>query len=288
MDRLAALPGVTSVGVTANFPMRNTPESSLILQFRGGTLDPNNPMGTRQRFVSEGYFRTTGTKLIQGRDFGPDDKAGTTPVVIVNKTFVRRYLGGRDPIGVQFAAGYPRPDPRNELTVIGVVDDIRQKSVSEEPEPAYYQSLLQVPVRRQTMVVATSASDLGPLQSAIRGEIRQFDPQVAVDFEVLSELVAATIRRQQLGMTLMLIFGAVAILLAAVGIYGVVAYAVSQRRGEMSTRLALGATPGAVFWLVMKQGAAIGLAGIVIGLGSPICPGGSSRARSTPSAPRIR
>ena len=186
--------------------------------------------------------------------------------MIVKKNFVRRYLGGRDPIGVQFAAGYPRPDPRNEVTFIFVVDVFRQLIVSEVQEPAYYQSLLQVPVRRQTMVVATSASDLGPLQSAIRGAMREFDPQVAVDFEVLSDLVAGTIRRQQLGMTLMLIFGGVAILLAAVGIYGVVAYAVSQRRGEMSTRLALGATPGAVFWLVMKQGAAIGLAGIAIGL----------------------
>jgi putative ABC transport system permease protein len=267
MDRLAAVPGVTSVGATANFPMRNTLESSLIMQFRGGTIDPANPMGTRQRFVSEGYFRTTGTRLVQGRDFGPDDRGGTTPVAIVNKTFVKRYLAGRDPIGLQFSAGYPKPDPRNEVTVIGVVDDVRQKTVSEEPEPAYYSSLLQVPVRRQTMVVATSVSDLGPLQSTIRGEMREFDPQVAVDFELLTDLVAGTIRRQQLGMTLMLIFGGVAILLAAVGIYGVVAYAVSQRRGEMSTRLALGATPAAVFWLVMKQGAVIGIAGTAIGLG---------------------
>ena len=85
--------------------------------------------------------------------------------------------------------------------------------------------------------------------------MRRLDPQIAVEFERVTDLVAGTIRRQQLGMTLMLIFGGVAILLAAVGIYGVVAYAVSQRRGEMATRLALGATPGSVFWLVMKQGA---------------------------------
>jgi putative ABC transport system permease protein len=83
----------------------------------------------------------------------------------------------------------------------------------------------------------------------------------------MRELVAGTMRRQQLGMTLMLIFGAVAVVLAAVGIYGVVAYAVSQRRGEMATRLALGATPGGVFWLVMKQGGAIGVVGTLIGLG---------------------
>jgi len=267
IERLAAIPGVTSAGATSNVPFRNAPESSLIMQFHGGTVDPAHPMGTRQRFVSEGYFRATGTKLLEGRDFGPDDRTNTTPVAIVNKTFVNRYLAGRDPIGVQFSAGYPRPDPRNEVTVIGVVDDVRQKTVTDEPEPAYYSSLTQFPLRRQTMVVATSASDLGPLQSAIRAEMRQFDPQVAVEFELMRELVAGTMRRQQLGMTLMLIFGAVAVVLAAVGIYGVVAYAVSQRRGEMATRLALGATPGGVFWLVMKQGGAIGVVGTLIGLG---------------------
>jgi predicted permease len=265
-ERLAALPGVTDVGATSNVPMRGAPENSLILQFHGSTVDPANPMGTRQRLVSEGYFRATGTRLLQGRDFGPDDRPGTTPVAIVNKTFVKRYLEGRDPLGVQFSAGYPQPDPRNEVTVIGVVDDVRQKSVSDEAEPAFYSSLTQLPFRRQTFVVATSVTDLAALQSAIRGVMREFDPQVAVEFELLKELVAGTIRRQQLGMTLMLIFGGVAILLAAVGIYGVVAYAVSQRRGEMTTRLALGATPGGVFWLVMRQGATIGLAGTVIGL----------------------
>src|SRR5436190_2119559 len=266
IDRLAALPGVTAVGATSNFPMRNTTEGSLIAQLHGEPLDPAHPIGVRQRIVSQGYFAATGTRLLQGRDFGPDDRNNTTPVAIVNKAFVKRYLGGRDPIGLQFAAGYPAPDPRNEVTVVGVVDDVRQKSVSAEAEPAFYSSLGQLPVRRHTVVVATGTADVASLQSAIRAEMRQIDPQIAVEFELVRELVAGTIRRQQLGMTLMLIFGGVAILLAAVGIYGVVAYAVSQRRGEMATRLALGATPGGVFWLVMKQGGTIGIVGTAIGL----------------------
>lgn len=116
------------------------------------------------------------------------------------------------------------------------------------------------------MVVATSGTDVASLQSAIRTQVRELDPQIAVEFELVRELVNGTLRRQQLGMTLMLIFGAVAILLAAVGIYGVVAYAVSQRRGEMATRLALGATPGSVFMLVMKQGAMLAGVGTAIGL----------------------
>jgi putative ABC transport system permease protein len=266
IDRLSALPGVTGVGATSNFPMRNALESSLIAQLHGEPLDAAHPIGTRQRIVTQGYFAATGTRLLQGRDFGPDDRPTTTPVAIINKAFVKRYLGGRNPIGLQFSAGYPAPDPRNEVTVIGVVDDVRQKSVGIEGEPAFYSPVSQFPLRRQTMVVATSAVDVATLQSAIRSEVRQLDPQIAVEFELVADLVAGTIRRQQLGMTLMVIFGGVAILLAAVGIYGVVAYAVSQRRGEMATRLALGATPGGVFWLVMKQGAIIGVVGVGIGL----------------------
>jgi putative ABC transport system permease protein len=267
LDRIRAITGVTAVGATSHFPMRATPEGSLIAQLHGEPLDEAHPIGTRQRIVSEGYFASVGTKLLQGRDFGPDDRNGNRPVAIINKTFVKRYLGNRDPIGLQFSAGYPKPDPRNEVTVVGVVDDVRQKSVSDEPEPAFYSPLLQLPIRRQTIVMATSAENVGALQSSVRDVMRRFDSQMAVEFELVTDVVASTLRRQQLGMTLMLIFGGVAILLAAVGIYGVVAYAVSQRRGEMATRLALGATPSSVFWLVMKQGAMLGLIGTAIGIG---------------------
>ena len=267
VDRASGGPaGGDRRGATSNFPLRNSLESSLIAQFHGIPVDPAHPIGTRQRIVSPGYFQSTGTRLLQGRDFGPDDRANTRPVAIINKAFVKRYLNGGDPLGLQFAAGYPKPDPRNEVTVIGVVDDVRQKTVSDAAEPAFYSPLSQLPLRRQTVVLATSAADVGPLETAVRDEVRRFDPQIAVEFERVTDLVSGTLRRQQLGMTLMLIFGAVAILLAAVGIYGVVAYAVSQRRGEMATRLALGATPGSVFGLVMKQGALLAMAGTAIGL----------------------
>ena len=266
MERLAALPGVTGVGATSNFPFKNTLEGSLIAAFHGESVDPKHPIGTRQRAVSPGYFQATGTRLLQGRDFGPDDRQGTRPVALINRAFVKRYLGTRDPIGLQFSAGYPAPDPRNEVTVVGVVDDVRQKTVKDEAEPAFYSPLSQFPLRRQTMVVATGSTDVASLQSAIRQQVQQLDPQIAVDFTLVRDLVGSTLSRQQLGMTLMLIFGASAILLAAVGIYGVVAYAVSQRRGEMATRLALGATPGSVFALVMRQGALLALAGTAIGV----------------------
>ena len=265
---IKSLQGVTDVGTAVAFPLKGTLESSLRMIFAGETMDLDRVKNTRQRFVSPGFFSTMGTRIVQGRDFGPQEAPGSPVTAIVNRTFVNRYLDGKDPIGVQFAAGYPNPNPANLITIIGVADDIRQKSVELEAEPAYYTSLTQAPIRRMTVIVATSLSDPAPLMDAIRDTVRKADPQIAVEFELVKDFVASTISRQQLGMTLMLIFGGVAVVLAAIGIYGVVAYSVSQRRDEMATRLALGASPGSVFWLVMKQGGILAIIGTIIGLGT--------------------
>jgi predicted permease len=269
LDLLSAVRGVSgvaSVGLVSAYPMRGTLENSLLMQFHGEPFDAANPPGTRQRFVSPGLFAAMGTKLIQGRDFGSGDVQTSTPVAIVNRVFVQRYLKGRDPIGVQFSAGYPAPDPRNEVTIVGVIDDVRQKSLAEPAEPAFYVPLSQIPLRRTTAVVAASRIDPSLLEGAIRTEVRKLNAAMALDFELASDVIGATIKRQELGMTLMLVFGGIAIVLAAVGIYGVVSYAGSLRRDEMATRLALGAPPRSVFWLVMRQGGMLGLLGAGIGV----------------------
>jgi predicted permease len=258
--------GVTGVGLVSAYPMRGRLESSLLAQFHGEPFDAANPPGTRQRFASPELFAAMGTAIIKGRDFGPGDLPTTVPVAIVNRVFVERNLKGRDPIGVQFSAGYPAPDPKNEVTIVGVIDDVRQKSLAEPAEPAFYSSLTQIPLRRATAVVSVSQSDVGGVERAIRAEVRKLNPTMALDFELASDVVGGTLRRQELGMTLMLIFGGIAIILAAVGIYGVVSYAGSLRRDEMATRLALGASPRSVFLLVMKQGATLGLVGAGIGV----------------------
>ena len=268
INAVRALQGVTDVGTAAAFPMKGALEGSLRMVFRGEAVDLDTPKNTRQRFVSPGFFSAMGTRLLQGRDFGPQEVPGAPPTAIVNRTFVKRYLDGKDPIGVQFAAGYPNPNPANLVTIIGVADDIRQESVDREAQPAFYLSLTQAPIRRMTVIVATSLNDPTPLMQALRDTVRKTDPQIAVEFELVRDFVASTISRQQLGMTLMIIFGSVAIVLAAIGIYGVVAYSVSQRRDEMATRLALGASRSSVFWLVMKQGGILALIGIAIGLGT--------------------
>lgn len=264
---IRALTGVTAAGATSAYPLRGTLEGSLLIQLQGQAIDPASQDAARRRFVGPGLFDAMGTKLIEGRDFGSQDVQTGQQVAIVNRTFAARYLAGRDPIGVQFAAGYPAPDPRNQITVVGVVDDVRERSLSEVAQPAFYQPLAQFPIRRLTMVVVTPQSNVVPLETAIRTAVRKLDPTMALDFELADGVVASTLRRQQLGMTLMLIFGSMAVILAAVGIYGVVAYATAQRHDEMATRLALGASPGGVFRLVMRQGAILALIGTAIGLG---------------------
>jgi putative ABC transport system permease protein len=269
LDMVNALRNVTGVkdaGLISAYPLRGTLENSLLAQFHGEAFDAQNPPGTRQRFVSPGVFTAMGTKIINGRDFGPQDVATSTPVAIVNKVFVDRYLKGRDPINVQFSAGYPAPNPQNEVTIVGVIDDVRQKSLADAAEPAFYSPLSQVPLRRATAVVHTTGANAGSMESAIRAEVKKMNPAMAVDFELASDVVGGTLRRQELGMTLMLIFGGIAVVLAAVGIYGVVSYATSLRRDEMATRLALGASPQSVFLMVLKRGAALGLAGAGIGV----------------------
>jgi predicted permease len=259
--------GVADVGLVSAYPTRVRVENSLLAQFHGEPFDPANPPGTRQRFVSPGLFTAMGTPILKGRDFGTGDLPNTAPVAIVNQVFVDRYLKGRDPIGVQFSAGYPAPDPRNEVTIVGVVGSVRQKSLADPAEPSFYTSLTQAPFPRATAVVSMSGSDIAGVEQAIRTEVRKLNPTMALDFELASDVIGGTLSRQELGMTLMLIFGAIAIVLAAVGIYGVVSYAGSLRREEMATRLALGASPRSVFLLVMRQGATLGVIGATIGVG---------------------
>ena len=267
LARLQQVPGVAAVGSTSNFPLRAQVENSLVLQFAGEAFDPNKPMGARQRFASPGFFAAMGTRILTGRDFGPDDRQGTQQVVIVNKTFADRYLKGRNPIGVHFMAGFPTPQPQSESEIIGIVEDIRQKSLGEAAEPAFYSSDRQFPFfRRRTVVVHAKVADPMSLQTAIREELTKTDPQMAVNLISVDELTGNTLQRQELGMMLMMVFGAAALALAAVGIYGVIAYATSQRTGEVATRLALGSTRGGVFWLILGHGRTLTIGGIAAGL----------------------
>jgi predicted permease len=265
-DRLRAIPGVTAVGSTAAFPLRGQLDGSVFVQFRGEPFDAARPPGARLRLVSPGFFAAMGVPLVSGRDFTADDRQNTARVAIVNREFAKRYLQGRNPLETAFAFGYPTIDTNTFRRIVGVVGDIRYRSVAEEPEPSFYVPQGEFPFPRQTVVVATAMADPTSIAPPIRREISALEPQLAFDIGTVTDFVASTLTRQELGMALMLIFGATSLALAAVGIYGVIAYASAQQLGEIATRLALGATPLEVFWLMMRRGQALAIVGAGVGL----------------------
>ena len=267
-ERLRALPGVAAVGSTAVFPLRGQLDGSLLVLVQGDALQSADRQAARQRLVTPGFFEAMGVPVLAGRDFNADDRRNTAPVAIVNREFVRRYLNGKEPLRTSFAIGYPVVDTKVFRTIVGVVGDIRYRSIAEDPEPSFYVTQGQFPFPRQTVVIATRSAAATTLAGPVRSELAHLEPQLAIDVDTASNVVASTLTRNQLGMTLMLVFGATALVLAAVGIYGVIAYVSALRLGEIATRLALGATPAQVFWLLMRRGQWLAAVGVVVGIGA--------------------
>lgn len=261
-----AASGDARVGAATTFPFQADRDGTLNVQVVGA---PEIDMkGARVRSAGPGFFEALSVKLVAGRLFTDADRRDTARVAIVNRAFVRTFLPDDDPLGRSFAVGYPKVDPTSTSRIVGVVDDMRYKSLAEEPQPACYFPLAQMPFPplRQVFVIAPRQGNPEALVSPIRAAITRFDPQAVAVFDTGASIVADTLRRQRLGMTLMLLFGAVALTLAAIGIYGVIAYAAAQRRSEIATRLALGASRWDVFRLMMGSGQRLGLAGLVVGL----------------------
>jgi predicted permease len=265
-EHLNPIAGVKTVATMATLPFGSDRDSVLYIGVQGDPIDPDHPLVSRAHRVHERFFDAMGIKIVTGRGFTADDRTTTAPVAIVNRTFVRRYLGNRDPLTARFTAGYPDPPATPVYTVVGVVDDVKYVSLAQAADPAYYTPMAQSPYFVQTVVLNTALADPMSIASSVRSAITTMDPQLPVTPQPLSDLISASLRRQRLGMTLMLLFAFAALALAAVGIYGVIAYASAQRVGEVATRMALGATPSDVFWLMMDQGRLLAILGTVVGL----------------------
>jgi len=267
MRRVRAVPGVALAGGAATFPLQPNRDGTVIVGVQGETWDPARPNNAHVRNVSVGLFEAMGVKLIAGRLFTDADRRGTLPVAVVNQRFVQLFLGGRDPLSSSFAFGLPAPNPKMMRTIVGVVDDMRYESLALPPTPAFYVvQAQQFPILRPAIVVAARAGDPRALEPGLRSALTAFDPLLMMTATTAPEIVETTLRRQRLGMTLMLIFGALALGLAAIGIYGVIAYASAQRREEFATRIALGASAGSVFRLVLGSGQRLAMAGVGLGL----------------------
>ena len=268
LNRVRGAAGDAPVGAAATFPMQADHDGTSNVDFLAGAPDPNRVPSSRFRIVTAGFFEAMGTKVLAGRTFSDDDRTTTQSVVVVNRAFAQKFLHESSAVGSAFAFGFPTPDRANPVLIVGVIDDIRYKAVSEEAEPTVYQAQSQItfPLRRQWVVVRSRRGPAEALIPQIQDALKAFDPSLAATFTTSEAVVGNTLKRQQLGMTLMLVFGATALALAAIGLYGVIAYAAAQRRGELATRIALGASGQQVFWLMMSGGQRLMAIGVLLGL----------------------
>ncbi|HWK11023.1 MAG TPA: ABC transporter permease [Vicinamibacterales bacterium] len=261
-SRLENLPGVTGVGGTTRLPLGSTNVTSKIV-VDGRSVAPSQwPEAEFRRSIFD-YFSTMGIPVLRGRAFTAQDGPSAPPVCIINETMARQIFPGEDPLGKRIKFG-TTDGPWS--TIVGVIGDIRHSALDRTPEPEVYVNYLSNPPVNPFIVIRTGGDPLA-LVAAVRAQLAAVDKDIASnDIRPMSEVLSNSVAERRFILLLASAFGVLALAMAAVGVYGVMALVVSERTAEMAIRLALGAEPSRVLAQVLRQGLALAVVGVAAGL----------------------
>ncbi|MBI2150388.1 MAG: ABC transporter permease [Acidobacteria bacterium] len=263
--RVSEIPGVQSVGGINALPLSGTGGSGTTTVDTNAVAPGSTTPEADLRAITPGYFETTGTPLIRGRYFNDRDNETSMPVAIIDETMANTYWPNQDPLGKRLKRGGPQ-STNPWLTVVGVVRHVRYQSLERPSRVQLYWPQAQLPAAAVSVAIRTSMEPAS-LSKAVQGAAIALDSEQPIyAIRTMGELVADSVLRRRLVMTLLAIFAGLALVLAALGIYGVVSFWITQRSHEIGIRMALGATRGQVLKLVLGQSLSIVVSGIVVGL----------------------
>jgi predicted permease len=262
-QRLAALPGVRSVSLAGDAVFGNGGWNTTI--WTRQTDGSEHYAQVADNPVGPGFFETVEIPLLAGREFGWQDQGKSPPVAVVNRAFARRFFAGQNPIGKRF--GRAGPGSSSQIEIVGLIGDAKYGDLREEPQPMFYTPLFQQLGERPYHVHVRTVGDSAAVIVAIRREIQAMDQDISIDHvRTIKEVIHDLLQHDRMFAFLASAFGLLALLLTSIGIYGVVAYQVTRRTGEIGIRMALGAQRADVLWMVMRETLLVLAAGAALGL----------------------